>query len=255
MERRRLKSIRLFSADLDGTLVGDRGAEAHFFEAWMGIEERRRPLLVYNSGRLLDDMRGLLPTTNLPPADILIGGVGTMLFRFNCLADSNDYTRSFASGFDWAAIENLLKAAEPRAELQPKEHQSEFKSSWYLRNAKPEELQSIDAKLSAAGLRVRLVYSSNRDLDVLPHGVDKGAALGWLCHRLEIDLSDVLVAGDTNNDRSMFELPGTRGIVVSNALDELKQLARANQRIFCAMSEEGRGIVEGLVHFGILQPH
>jgi mannosylfructose-6-phosphate phosphatase len=254
VERRRLTPVRLLSADLDGTLVGDREAEAHFFEAWMGIEEGIRPLLVYNSGRLLDDIRALLPTTNLPPADVLIGGVGTMLFRFNCLTDGSDYTRSFASGFDWAVIEELLNASEPSAELQPMGQQSDFKSSWYLKNARPEQLQNIDATLSAAGLRVRLVYSSNRDLDVLPYGVDKGAALGWLCRRLDIDLREVLVAGDTDNDRSMFELPGTRGIVVSNAPNELKQLAQSSQRIFCAKSEEGRGVVEGLVHFGVLCP-
>ena len=223
-------------------------------EAWTDLDERRRPLLVYNSGRLLDDMRKLLPATNLPPAEILIGGVGTMLLRFSCLGDGVDYTKSFAKGFDRAVIDDLLKSAEPRAELQPAEHQSEYKSSWFLRNAQPDELHYIGATLSAAGLRVKLVYSSNRDLDILPLGVDKGAALVWLCRRLDINLDEVLVAGDTNNDRSMFELPGVRGIVVANAKDDLKIMAHANRCIFCASAEEARGVIEGLDHFGVVKP-
>ncbi|CAN7715882.1 HAD-IIB family hydrolase [Rhizobium sp. LjRoot98] len=253
MKRQELTKVRLFAADLDGTLVGDREAEACFFEAWTSIEETRRPLLVYNSGRLLDDIRRLLPATNLPPAEVLIGGVGTMLLRFSCLGDGNDYTKSFSTGFDWAAIEDLLKSTEPRAELQPIEHQSEYKSSWYLQNAQQNELHNIETTLSAAGLRVKLVYSSNRDLDVLPLGVDKGTALVWLCRRLHVDLDEVLVAGDTNNDRGMLELPGIRGIVVSNARDNLKIMAQKNPRIFCASAEEARGVIEGLHHFGVLE--
>lgn len=252
MARWGLTPIRLFSADLDGTLVGSREAEAHFFEAWMSIDEGARPLLVYNSGRLLDDIRQLLPQTNLPPADVLIGGVGTMLLRFQCLGEGDLYAQSFDKGFDRNLIEELLGSAAPGIKLQPDIYQSRFKSSWYLVNAGEDELSHIEAALSNAGLRVKLVYSSDRDLDILPRGVDKGSALAWLCKRLSITTGEVLVAGDTNNDKSMFDLANVRGIIVANALEELRSLAARNGRLYSAKRDEGWGVVEGLVHFGLL---
>ncbi|MGG2476586.1 HAD family hydrolase, partial [Rhizobium sp. BR5] len=69
------------------------------------------------------------------------------------------------------------------------------------------------------------VYSSDRDLDILPKAADKGAALAWLCGQLRIGLDESVVAGDTGNDRAMFELNGIRGVIVGNALPELVSLA------------------------------
>jgi hypothetical protein len=104
---------------------------------------------------------------------------------------------------------------------QPDEFQHPFKSSWFLEQAKPEALRELRRQLTESGLAVKVVYSSARDLDVLPQHATKGGALGWLCARLGIPLTQVLVAGDTENDTSMFRLPGVRGIVVENALPEL----------------------------------
>jgi mannosylfructose-6-phosphate phosphatase len=58
------------------------------------------------------------------------------------------------------------------------------------------------------------VYSSGRDLDV-SQGT-QGQRPRWLCE-VGLSLDTVLVAGDTGNDRSLFLLPGVRGIVVENA--------------------------------------
>src|SRR4051812_20420462 len=43
--------IRLFSTDLDATLVGDAMALARFTAQWESLPAQRRPLLVYNTGR------------------------------------------------------------------------------------------------------------------------------------------------------------------------------------------------------------
>src|SRR5580692_13057991 len=72
--------IRLFSPDLDGTLIGNPEASQRFRTAWERIPVRRRPLLVYNSGRLVDDMRRLVIDDVLPVPDYYIGGVGTKMY-------------------------------------------------------------------------------------------------------------------------------------------------------------------------------
>ncbi|TKB40862.1 MAG: HAD-IIB family hydrolase, partial [Mesorhizobium sp.] len=136
---------------------------------------------------------------------------------------------------------------------QPDIYQHAFKSSWYLHDASPDVLAGIERALDEAGLSVTMIYSSGRDLDVLPRSADKGQALAWLCNELGIGLDEVVVAGDTNNDRSMFDLPGARGIVVANALPELRDMARDNPLIYSAREQFALGVVEGLVHWSVFE--
>src|SRR3712207_5824013 len=69
--------IRLFSTDLDGTLLGNPESALRFKAAWQNLEVGARPLLVYNSGRLIHDMKRFVKEGLLLKPDYYIGGVGT----------------------------------------------------------------------------------------------------------------------------------------------------------------------------------
>lgn len=252
MDGRRLRRVRLFCSDIDGTLAGNRDAEARFCEAWQGLAPDKRPLLVLNSGRLIDDQKAFIATTALPKPDIYIGGVGTMLDHEKEPSHGAAYSRSIGAGFDRQRIAKAL-AGLAGITVQPDIYQHLQKSSWYLHDADEMTLAGIEERLASAGIAARLVYSSNRDLDILPDGVDKGAALSWLCRQLGFSHDDVVVAGDTNNDRSMFDLPGVRGIVVGNALAELKAIADDRPEIYSARGSIADGVLEGLAHWGVLE--
>jgi hydroxymethylpyrimidine pyrophosphatase-like HAD family hydrolase len=96
-----------------------------------------------------------------------------------------------------------------------------------------------------------VIYSSSRDLDVLPMKANKGNALTWLCGHLGLGVDEVVVAGDTGNDSSMLLLSGVRGIVPGNAEPELIQCLDGADA-YRATGLCARGVLEGLCHMGVL---
>lgn len=242
--------IRLFSADLDGTLLGNPEASQRFKAAWTALSPEARPLLVYNSGRLIDDLRGFVDDGTLPAGDYWIGGVGTQVFDVKAGRMLDELREHLADGWDLAKVKQIT-GRFPGVRPQPDQYQHDFKSSWFLERASAGALRDLKKQLDDAGLRVTIVYSSSRDLDVLPVFATKGGALGWLCQRLAIPTDQVLVAGDTGNDASMFRLPGVRGIIVENALPELYE-ATVDVPTYSSRQILADGVLDGLCHYGIV---
>lgn len=242
--------IRLFSTDLDGTLLGNPEASQRFKEAWTALSPEARPLLVYNTGRLVPDLRRFVENGTLPEADFYIGGVGTQIFDVRAGRLLDELNTHLADGWDLARVREIA-SRYPGVRPQPPEFQHDFKSSWFLERASPAVIHDLRRQFADAGLEVKLVYSSARDLDVLPRHATKGGALAWLCTRLGVPLDTVLVAGDTGNDASMFRLPGVRGIIVENALPELFE-ATVDVPTFSPRSILADGVLEGLCHYGIV---
>ena len=245
-----MRPLRLFSTDLDGTVVGNNDATRRFRDFWQSLPDEHRPVLVFNSGRLVDDQLALLEEVPLPRPDYIIGGVGTMLHAKERGELESAYRHSLGTGFDPRRIADVMGRL-PDVTMQAEQYQHGLKSSWFLHDADEKALADIEAALLAAKIDARIVYSSGRDLDILPKAADKGAALAWLCGQLHIGLDESVVAGDTGNDRAMFELNDVRGVIVGNALPELVSLANGNGRFYLSGATEADGVIEGLRHWGL----
>ncbi|RKX77055.1 MAG: glycogen debranching protein [Spirochaetes bacterium] len=245
------KEVELFSADLDGTLVGKPDATLAFKKTWEKIPDEKRPLLCYNSGRLLKHALEVLETSGLPEPDYLICGVGTLIYDYKQKEVLKEFADTLTVGWDLKKVEEVIER-HPEVTRQPRKYQNRFKSSWHYIGASPEDIEALRRELEEAGLKVNVVYSSSRDLDILPEYANKGNSLKWLLNHLGIPPSRVLVAGDTGNDSSMFEIKGVRGIIVGNAQPELHR-ATVGKATFVSEKPAADGVLEGLLHFGVIK--
>lgn len=243
-------TLRLFASDIDGTLVGNPESAHRFKAAWESLEPGRRPNLVYATGRSVANTLGLVAERRLPRPEYIIGSVGTELHAVEPGVDVAGFAEQFGEGWDLAKIEAIV-GAMPGVERQPPEFLHPYKSSWFWNRADREQIARLERLLAEAGVSANVVYSSLRHLDVLPRRANKGNALAWLCRRLEIPLTAVLVAGDTGNDSSMFLLPEVRGIVVENAQPELFE-AVVKLPVYVSRQVMADGVLEGLKHFGVI---
>jgi sucrose phosphatase-like protein len=238
-----MEATHLIISDLDGTLLGDDEALRQF-GCWASA--RRQSLrLAYSSGRFVESVRESIKDTPLPEPDAIIGNVGTDIYLYPAGKRLEAWHQHIGVNWDAERARATLRDISG-LRPQPDECQSSYKVSYFFEGAQPDDLAHIKRRLKEAGVEAELVYSSNRDLDVLPARANKGTAAAFLARTWEFDPQRVIVCGDSGNDRKMFE-HGFRGIVVANAHDELQRLDGDN--IYHARRSFAAGVLEGISHW------
>ena len=90
---------------------------------------------------------------------------------------------------------------------------------------------------------VYLTCSGERNLEVMPLGVDKGTGLSDMAQMLGIDMEDVMVFGDYDNDLPMFRMAGYP-VAMGNGNDNVKKIAR-----YVTDTNENDGIAKAIEKF------
>lgn len=233
----------LIVSDVDGTLLGD---DAALDQLRQWYDQRRESLtLVYSSGRFYQSVLESIRSALLPEPAAIVGGVGTDVHIFGDDAPLKDWHVNF-NGWDPQGVRAVL-AAFPELEPQPAHLQSDYKLSYYGYDLSPAFIEHLYVQLEHRGYLANVVYSSQRDLDLLPRGASKGTAANFIAEHLGFRQEDVIVCGDSGNDLAMFKQPLVRGVVVANAHAELKTLR--SHRVYHAARPFAGGVLEGLQHW------
>ncbi|NEO98646.1 MAG: sucrose-phosphate phosphatase [Symploca sp. SIO2E9] len=246
----------LFVTDLDNTLVGDDTALKELNQKLSQHRQDHGTKIVYATGRSLFLYRQLTTEKPLLTPDALVTAVGTEIY-FNPSEDNFSPEWAQVLSEKWNR-EQVVACAANYSDLVPQPHseQRPFKVSYYLTpQAATEVLPQLESALQAKDLNFKLVYSGDKDLDILPIKGDKGLAVQFLRQKWGVDAKQTVVCGDSGNDIALFSVGEERGIIVGNARPELRQWYQANQTDYryLAQAQCSGGIIEGLNHFGFLK--
>lgn len=228
----------ILATDLDGTFLG--GDEASKKALYGYIEDNRDWLgLVFVTGRdlgFIDD----ITSADVPRPDLVIGDVGTTVVHghdFSPVKEVEDWIDALWTGSD-SAEEKLINA-------QKLERQKVFggrRLSYFYHDV--EEANRLREEITDMGYDV--LMSDNIYFDVLPRGVQKGPTLKKTMAHFDLPDASILVAGDTLNDRSLFET-GLDGVMVGNAEAALVEAVSHLENVYHAEGEGAAGVHDGLL--------
>jgi sucrose-6-phosphatase len=240
----------LLVSDLDNTLVGDDQALSVLNQSLQ--ENREQISLIYATGRSYASARELQKERALLEPDFWITGVGSEIYHQG--TRDTQWAQQISEGWDRTQAVSIAQEFSPLL-LQPISEQNPHKISYFLDpNANTEILIDLQLALSEAGLAMQVVFSSNRDVDILSTKGDKGRAVLYLRNQLNIAIEKTLVCGDSGNDISLFK-HSQLGLIVSNAQAELLDWHRNHGQPghYLAAQPYAWGILEGLNHFQLLE--
>jgi len=237
----------LLAADLDGTLLGDETGQDWLHR--LAREHRSSFKLAYITGRYRWSVQQLVAEGRLPEPDFISSDVGTDLF--DCFDPQNiigeRYAAQVTADWDLAAIYTRGVGEGVWVQDFP-DGQPRFQAGFFW-DGKPESLAAFYARMSDHD-SYHIYPSYDEYIDVLPKPLGKGNSVRFLQRELGIPTERVVVAGDSGNDRQMFETE-FKGIVPVNALDELKTAASQPWH-YHSPYPAARGVLDGLRHFGFL---
>lgn len=235
----------LLATDLDGTFLA--GHPENRQRLYQLISAHPEIKLVFVTGRGLEVVLPILSDPTVPTPDYIICDVGGTVVD----GKNRQPVQPLQSDIDarWPGEQVVAEAMGQFPGLDRQEVPQQRRCSYFCA---ADAVTDAVAKL-AESLGCEVLYSAQMYLDILPRGVNKGRTLAALVRYLELERDQVLVAGDTLNDLSMFA-EGFMGVCVGESELALLDATRDRARVLHARHTGCGGILEALAHFGFLGP-
>jgi sucrose-6F-phosphate phosphohydrolase len=236
---------KLLVTDIDGTLVGDAAATRRLSALLEGLREH--VIVAYATGRTLRQCEDLATDPDLFQPDVWVTEVGAAI-RYAEQGPDEAWRARMAANWHRDTVVQVV-AGWSELTPQPPIADGPFKVPFRIApHHAAVVLPMLEAQLREAGTPARLVYSSQRDLDIIPAVAGKGPAVLHLARRFGLEIGDVLACGDSANDRDMLVLGGP-AVVVSNAHAELTE-SGLPETVLRARGAFADGVIEALGVFG-----
>lgn len=231
----------MLATDLDGTFVGQEenlGALlAHFDRLPHDVS------LVYITGRHLSSAKSLIYSEKLPIPDLLVTDVGTAIYHHANVEDSQWAERMSEN---WRPDE-IISIAEDFPLLNRQALPDNRRISFTVPKGNSSLVEEFQNALERQGITHTFIFSSDRDIDVLPAAAGKGKALEYIFSNYTAKNVQALIAGDSGNDMDMLSL-GYPSVIVGNAQPELIAM-EDHPNLYRAVAHCAGGILEAWLHF------
>ncbi len=232
-----LPKIIFLATDLDGTFLGGRQADR--LALYRLLRDSSEVRLSFVTGRGVETVFPLLSDPLIPDPEFIIADVGATVVHGDGLQPVQPVQWEIDQR--WIGTEPVLRALSGVPGLERQRVPQERRCSFFLDD--PALVDEVRRRLEH--LECEVLYSADRYLDVLPRGVSKGSTLRRLAEHLHVPADDVLVAGDTLNDESLFT-EGFRGVVVGHAEPALREATADLPDVLHARSPGAGGILEAV---------
>jgi sucrose-phosphate synthase len=244
----RLPTIdRLIISDIDNTLIGD---PTGLNELMILLQKSYKNVgFAIATGRRIESAIQILRKSKITMPDIFITAVGSEIHYGTTLVQ--DRTWRHHLNYFWQPEKVREAMSElPGLVLQKNSEQRRYKVSYNVVSKGAPKRRAIVRHLRQKKLRVKVIYSHNKYLDILPIRASKGLAVRYLGIKWGLPPERILVAGDSGNDEEMLS-GDVLGVVVGNYSSELRRLY-GKPRIYFAENEYAKGIIEGIAHYNFL---
>ncbi len=267
--------MKILATDLDRTLLpnGRWQSDDKAISLFNELTEKHDVLTVYVTGRNLALTENAIKEFGVRYPDILCADVGTSIRKYENGKWTFDegwieQVKKESPRWDAIAIRDAVAGIDAMQE-QEKQHQNQFKQSYYVDHEKKDQLlKKVDEQVKGKFDEV-IIYSFDSQngtglLDFLPASATKQTALEYVAEEYGVAKEDVVFCGDSGND--IFPLTaGFRGVLVKNAdeqlVENIKKAIHQNPDLkiyFAKGNFRGlngyytSGVIEGACHYGIL---
>lgn len=238
----------LLAADIDGTLLGDEQGAEWLIALSLCCSDSFYLALV--TGRSLPSILALIAEGRLPQPNFICCDVGTELLV--CSDPENVLGKKYAAQVspNWSLEKIYAQGIGEGVWKQDfPEGQPRYQAGFYW-DGQAHTLAAFNNRL-LPHREYEILPSYQKYIDVIPQPLGKGKVVQFLQQELGLDSDRVVVAGDAGNDRQMF-CTGFKGILPSNALDELKNAACSPWH-YQSLFPAARGVLDGLRYFGFIE--
>ena len=234
--------MRILVADLDGTLLGGGTADRRRLHA--ALTRHPEVTVVFATGRGLASVHEALLDPLLPRPRWIIADVGASVIDGADMVPVEALQGPLRAG--WPGADHVRAKLGVFAALVYQERVPQDGRCSFLLDPGDLTAEIVDA---VEQLGCSWLYSASRFFDVLPPGASKGSALVALARELGWPMTSVLVAGDSLNDLSMFQV-GARGVIVGNAEPGLWAAVPAGEMVHRAQHPNAAGVLAALQELG-----